>query len=459
MRNILLFLILVISTSFVQAQENDLILSYSEYIEIVKKQHPIAYQSELQIEMGEAYLQKARGAFDPKLEADLDQKYFNEKNYYSHFNSKLKIPTWYGMTVLAGYENNEGAYINPEIATPTNGLIQAGIAVTVGKGLFIDERRAELKQAKIYVNGSFLEQQMMLNQLILNASNAYWKWKSAFLKLEVYKNAITNAELRYQSILENIKIGEQPGIDSVEAKIVIQNRKISYFDSEMEYQYARQKLNVYLWQEGLIPLELDPSVNPEVEMTIKIERVLLNDSLVENHPEILLYDIKRESQQIDYQLKKEALKPSLDLKYQFLNEPVGNSAFQMPNLNNYKWGASLSYPILLRKERADIKLAEIKMKGISANQELKKASIINDTKALNTAIESLTYQFDLSKQVVKNYQIMFDSETTLFNIGESSVFMINSREKSLIDSQLKTIELYYKLLMTEQEYRAKLFLQ
>ncbi|MEZ7901023.1 MAG: TolC family protein [Flavobacteriales bacterium] len=433
------------------------IFTYEEFVKIVRLHHPIAYQSGLQLEKGKAYLMKAKGGFDPKLDAGIDQKYFKDNMYFSHLNSKLKVPTWFGITAQAGYDNNEGVYLNPEFNSPNNGLFNAGLSITLGKGLFIDERRAELKQAKIYLNSSALEQKIILNRLIFNASVTYWKWKSTYLKLQVYREAIVNAEVRLGGVKQSVVFGDKPAIDTVEAKIILQNRQLNYYQAEFDFNSMRQKMNVYLWQAGFIPLELDSLSIPNLEMTYDQDLGFFNDSLIENHPEVLLYQNKIEIQKIDNRLQKESLKPTLNLSYDFINEPIENNPFVDANLNNYKWGATFSYPLFIRKERANIRLSEIKLKEIGANNELKKASIKYKVQAIDGNIKNLANQLKVANETIVNYNQLFISENTLFEIGESSVFMINYRESAYIKSQLKAVEIYEKLLSNTQEFKYQLF--
>jgi outer membrane protein TolC len=47
----------------------------------------------------------------------------------------------------------------------------------------------------------------------------------------------------------------------------------------------------------------------------------------------------------------------------------------------------------------------------------------------------------LYRETVANYQRLLDAELRKFSIGESSIFLINSRENKLIDAQLKLIKL------------------
>ena len=68
-------------------------LNYNEFLGYVKKYHPLVKSAQLEINMAQANLMMARGGFDPKIEADFDQKQFKGKDYYSVFNSSFKIPT------------------------------------------------------------------------------------------------------------------------------------------------------------------------------------------------------------------------------------------------------------------------------------------------------------------------------------------------------------------------------
>ena len=100
----------------------------------------MAKQAQNIAELGEAYLLKARGSFDPKLGGNMNQKYFKDERYYSILNAGLKVPTWYGISFQGGYDLNSGGYLNPERVNPDEGLVYAGVTLNLGKGMFIDSR-------------------------------------------------------------------------------------------------------------------------------------------------------------------------------------------------------------------------------------------------------------------------------------------------------------------------------
>src|SRR5690606_1024633 len=116
-------------------------------------------------ELAKAKRLKALGGFDPKLEANYNQKYYGGTEYYSFLTPEIKLPLWYGIELKGSYTLAEGDYLNPESKTPKEGLAYAGVNFQLGKGLFIDERRVAIKQAQIFAEATENEKRRILNDL------------------------------------------------------------------------------------------------------------------------------------------------------------------------------------------------------------------------------------------------------------------------------------------------------
>ena len=146
----LFYIFIFICSSFsLLAQNLPTEFTYNEFLGYVKKYHPLVKQADLKLNEAQANLMQARGAFDPKIEVDFSEKQFKDSEYYSILNSSFKIPTWYGIELKAGFDNAEGIYVNPENTLPNSGLTSLGISVPLGQGLFINQRMADLRKAKI----------------------------------------------------------------------------------------------------------------------------------------------------------------------------------------------------------------------------------------------------------------------------------------------------------------------
>ncbi|MCL6460722.1 MAG: TolC family protein, partial [Flavobacterium micromati] len=142
-----LFFGLTVSAQNIPSKE----FTYDEFLGYVKKYHPLVKTANLEISRAQANLMMARGGFDPKIEVDFDKKQFKNQEYFSILNSSFKIPTWYGIEIKAGFDNNEGVFLNPENTMPNQGLTSLGITVPLGQGLFINQRMADVRQAKIQI--------------------------------------------------------------------------------------------------------------------------------------------------------------------------------------------------------------------------------------------------------------------------------------------------------------------
>lgn len=433
------------------AQTNELVyLTFSEYLNIVKAHHPVAYQAQLKDVQGEAYVKKAKGGFDPKLQGDVHQKYFDGKQYYSYIHGGLKVPTWFGVELQAGYDNNDGYYLNSESYTVASGIWSAGLSVNLGNGLLIDQRRADIQQARIIQQSTALEKKLMLNQLMHDAMMAYLNWNKAYDKVQLYQKNIENIEERYLNLLENVKYGDKAAVDTLKVKTQILDRKIKLNQAQLDYKNKSRLLNTFLWQDGLIPLEMDSNLIPKVDATIFNTDTLIdfsNQALY--HPEVIMANNNISIAKIDYRLKKESLKPTVQIKYNALSSDLGNGVIADYSYENYKWGVNVSYPIFTRKERASIDLAEVKLEQNKAKLENKTAQIEYKMEATYNELKNMNVQLQLQNESVDMYQQLLSAEMILFDIGESSMFVVNTRDQNLIAAQIKYLEAYYQLKMTE----------
>lgn len=428
--------------------------TYNEFLGQVKKFHPLVKTANLEISMAQANLLKARGSFDPKIEVDYTKKQFKENDYYSFLSSSFKIPTWYGVEVKAGFDNNEGVYLNPESTLPNQGLTSLGISVPLGQGLFINQRMADLRKAKMMVRLSQAERKLNAIAVLYDASVAYFNWKRTFNEVKLYENYTTNAKIRFDGVRSLIVQGDKPAIDSVEAGIILRNRLLSLEDANLKLTKAKLELANYLWLDNAIPLELSDALTPEENLENTIQETLRTNDLlnagfsINDHPKINALQNKVDILNVDRRLKANSLLPKIDLGYTYLSEP---SAFDNYRFEDYKIGMNFYFPLFLRKERGDLKLAKFKLQETKFALELEKVQLSNKIKAQQTEIQSLQKQRTFIKDLVNDNKLMLTSEERLFSFGESSVFLINTRENNLITAQLAAIALENRFFVSNSE--------
>lgn len=417
------------------------ILEFKRFMELVKTNHPIAKSAGLKLDEAEANIRKARGGFDPKIGFQQNGKMFGGNEYFNLIGGSISIPTWYGVELKGGYDRTTGMYYNPQDKTPSSGLMYAGLSLSLGKGLLIDERRAILRQAQISGRLNDRERIVMLNDLLLDAGKTYWEWYAAFGYYKVYQESAQAANRRFEAVKSSALLGDRPSIDTLEAFIQYSERLVSLKQYELDLINKRLALSLFLWNESSQPLMLSDTLVP---MKMDGQSVEWNNAPLDLqfHPLLSSYNLKIDNLKIEKKLKQEQLKPVLNVSYNPLLD--ASSGFGSLSTNNYKFGLTFSFPLLLRKERGDLKLTKIKLDRTSLERDYKAVELNAKYRAYTNEYAFTLDQLLIYSGTVNDYANLLKAEQSIFESGESSLFMINSRELSYISSQLKLIDIKVK---------------
>lgn len=444
MKKCFLFFLFLATQSWGQTESvPNAIMTLDDFLGYVKQFHPLVKQANLEVSQAQSGIIAARGGFDPKLEVDYEKKQFKSTEYFDLLNSTFKIPTWYGIEVKAGFDQMDGAFLNPQNNTPVDGLATLGIAVPLGQGLFINKRMADLRKAKLYNELSQAERDIEVTNILHQACYAYFDWYRNFNEYQLYATYLKNAQVRFEGVRSLIREGDRPAIDSVEAGILVQVRKLSLEQSRIKVVKSKLELSNYLWLDNTVPVELQDDIIPEtaieknVEITLQTNGLLLANLDFANHPKIRALQNKVNILDVDRRLKGDLLKPRIDLNYNFLQESTALNNF---NTDNYKYGINFSFPLFLRKERGNFQIAKFKVQDAELNLQFENVALKNKIDYQIQEINSLQEQIGITGTLVNNYQTMLTSEERLFTFGESSIFLINSRENSLLSSSIEQLE-------------------
>lgn len=454
MKKLTLVLLLIFWSFYAKAQDPT-ILKYEEYMEWVRLYHPVSAQADLNLRLGQMEVRQARGGFDPMIYGNLDKKEYKESTYYDKREAGVNIPTWMGVELMGSFEQNTGAFLDPEASVPAGGLLSAGAAINVGQGLIIDERRAALRQAQIFQQSSEVERTRLLNELNLGATDMYWRWALAFENLKVLQEGVELASSRFKYVKSSFVQGELAAIDTVEAFAQLLNRQYRLQSAENMFFATTQELNTFLWDESGTPMELDFGIVPQSifdEFTSSPDFEELR-VLVANHPDLLITDFELASLDVDRRLKGQQIIPTVKLKYNFLSESISDFEASPFFENNYKWGVSVYTPLLWRKSRGALGLAKAKIDFKQNSRDLKEIQLRTKLETELNNWKILNQQLVTFSENVKSLQALLTGEMRRFEIGESSLFLVNAREVSVFDSRVTLNELASKLRVSYAKTR------
>ncbi|MBK9336910.1 MAG: TolC family protein [Lewinellaceae bacterium] len=172
----------------------------------------------------------------------------------------------------------------------------------------------------------------------------------------------------------------------------------------------------------------------------------LLQTALRRHPALRLYDAKLRLLNVERRLKTEKRKPVLDLGYQLLGD--GWQFFSTPGVegpgvlaNDIKWSVRFSYPILNRKARGDWQMTQVKIAQTDLDLGQKRLEIENKVRQYLNEINTLAGQVALYRDIAANYRALLDGENEKFRFGESSVFLINTREQRWLEGSGQVFEI------------------
>lgn len=445
------FVIFFFTTLVTFAQSKDtLYLTEQSFLKQVLAYAPAVINANLNVGIEQLQYQEARAAFEPKLGSSYDFKRFDSKTYYDKFESGIKVNTPLGVKFNGGYTNNSGIYVNPESNVPIQGLAYAGVEIPLGAGLFTDEQRFNVKQQRLEMDAANLVYTLQANQYMFDAASAYWEWYGSLLNLDLAREAVDRVENRYDFVMSRYLIGESAAVDTLEAYINLQNRRAYFLDVQVKWYKNNAYLRNFIW----LPEYNNQTIASVVDLDYRavMRDSLLSDDYVLNHPLIQLIETDSTINSANIRLAKEYFKPQVDLAFKMQQDAANVGEFNYSFDRNRYVGVNMYMPLFLRKERAKAKQLETKQEMLGNKKQETFVKIKNDVDIALTNTRTLAQSVSLWQNITENYEQLLIAEQIKFNLGESSLFILNSRELRWIDSREKYIKDYIQYRVQALQY-------
>ena len=288
----------------------------------------------------------------------------------------------------------------------------------------------------------------MVNDLLHDAIRAYWKWWQQVQSKQLTVQAIQNAEQRFRLVKTAFQLGERPAIDSIEALAQLQSLQISAQEIELALANAQLEVNTYLWKDNGEPYSMSTSTIPQPAAVERLQELPIEQLMqqVMSHPDLLQNEAKLKVLEVEKRLKFQSLLPTIDLKYHQLSGSHNMSKlFTTPWLDdNYLYGVAVSIPLRLSEGRGEYREAKFQVEQVKLRQAGKQLTLQNKLQQYYNEWRGIRMQIKLQEQAVQSYSALLRGEETKYTTGESSLFLVNSRELKKLEAQQKLVELQSK---------------
>ena len=416
----------------------------------VLRAHPLARAADAVEARGPAALLAARGAFDPRLQADYDRKEYLGSEYFQYGDVGLSWQSPYALKFEAGREWAEGIFLNDERTVPAAGQGYLSVKLDVLQGLITDPARTGVARAEVGVERNRAAAEVIRNELLYDASLRYANWAYAERQLEVYRLTEDLIDLRLAQTRGLLAGGDRPAVDTLEAYVALVNQRLTTQQAEVDARVAAQELQAIYWP--LDPLAAVPADALSIPLPDFDLDPLANPELVELSALYRDLDLER-------RLKRQYLLPKFEVGYSVLGDgfelaPTTEKVDDRSFLTRaYKVGASFRYPLFTRQARGEIELSNLKLAETGAKLADKRRQIGAKATAYAQAARAYTRQLDEVDDLRRQAIRLLEAERELFGLGESTQFLLNIREQSVQKARLTLAKLRYARAKAVLQYR------
>jgi len=418
-------------------------LSVDEIHAWIDRSHPLLKGAGTEKVMARGRMLKALGAFEPVLVNDTEIERFVSKDKFGTqsvgFNDTLiEARNPMGFRYSAGVRQAIGDAKIPDLSFGNgNQQVLLGGFFPLLKGLMVNPENAELQRSELADPRADIRIAQTRQDLFLAAATQFWDWVAAVRYVEVQRKALKVAEDRYKQVEGRAKAGAVAPLDVVEANQEVQRRREVSIAAQRQVEQEQFKLSMFLWENNVPSLPaLDRVPDFPAQMlsptpdAVKAHKVQAKAE----RPEIREIGIEAKMNDIDLELAKNNLLPSLDAEAAPARAP---EKFVLGL--GYRFGLELRIPILQRRSRGEVLEAQGKADRFVMVQKFREQQVVVDVDNALSAIERAKERMEAAVQSLRLAKTLEEGERFRFGLGATSVLFVNLRERNSVDSEAQVI--------------------
>jgi hydrophobic/amphiphilic exporter-1 (mainly G- bacteria), HAE1 family len=413
-------------------------------------------------------------------------------------NASLQGRTpWWGSTASLNFDNFRQLTNNPFASLNPYSSSQLSFNFTqpLLRGRLLDRERNEIRIRRKQLNITETDFQLRLIDIVTRVEQSYWDLVAARQDVEVTGQAVTLAREQYARNQRMIDSGSLAPIELSAAKAELERRLdlnytslglVTEVENNLKMLLAPNR-NASIWGDQIIPTD-----RSSVAIVAPPDVHEAATQAIAKRPELRQLALRMESNTYDQQLARELLKPKVDVVASYINSglagassnapnpftessaaqvqrlnelsriaglaplPAGNNSFGAPpaliggygttlsglfggNFQTAVVGVSLDLNLRNRTAQAQEASAAIQAKRLKLEQtrweQMIEAQVRNAMQSLETARQRIA-SASAGEAAAKE---KLDSETRLFQTGESTNFFVLTRQNEYLDARRRAV--------------------
>ncbi len=437
------------------------VLTLDEVLRQATANHPKMRTINLIEELAEAKVTEKEGAFDPSLMLGGEQLRYQSASdpgkpkFAEEQLAAVQIQDVAGWKLISGWRRNRDQVKSPESLTGEGGEFFVELKMPLLRGLGVNEKQTALEMAKAARLQARAAGRAIRLQTLLATSLAYWEWAAACSEYHLLERNLQLARVRANQVSERVRAGDLPRVDELEARQELQRREEALAKAERNVQKSAIKLSLYLWNsqgqpqvlpapgQAVLLLPDEPSLKapgrPDVGLAedASAQEVAQSEiEALETRPELIEVRFQRQVVELDRKLAENDRLPALDLT---ISPGLDTGAKNIQY--SYKLGLLLTIPLANRSADGRLQAAQLKSDKLDLDQINEIQRILSEVRDAASALQTSHGRW---KPALRSYQLavqLEEAERLKFSLGDSTLFLVNQRERASLAEGQKLIEI------------------
>lgn len=417
-------------------------LTLRDLLERVESHHPVLRQADLAVQMARARVTEKEGAFDPALALSSGYQRYNSSSDPGKgkeaFVNGLDVfwTTPSGIRLGAGADLNRGDVKSPASLTGEGGTYYLEAKIPLLQGFEINDKSVAWQQARLGLPLAEAERSLVRLSLLRSAGESYWDWAGAWQAVEVNQRLLELTRERLEVVKARVESGDLAAIDVAETEQELERRRGLLTRARRLGESTSLKLAYFLWEDERVPgresapAQLDPPRPLTVEEAgqARLEAIRLR-------PEFRGLTVQREIVWLDQSLAENNQRPALNLivspGVDLGNQGVGPV---------FKGGLELVIPLQTREADGKLELARLKIEDLDLKTLLQSRKVLLEVEDAISAVMAAYERFQAAERELELARRVEEGERYRFSMGDSTVFLVNQRERATAEAELRRLE-------------------
>lgn len=431
-------------------------LTLEEVLAASRFHAPQVLEALAKVRGAEAKVLTTEGAFDTLFSAKADTR---PTGFYSgsDFGVQVMQPlATNGGNVYAGYDLSRGSFptYQADQFTARYGRFTAGTLFSLLRDRDIDDRRFNRAMASADVVLADNDRLMVAIGVQARAIAAWNSWVIAGQRVAVFKDLLQLALDRQSGFKRQVTEGLRPAILLTENEQNILRRQTLVVQAEQALEQAAVNLSLF-WRDanGNPEVPTPDLLPPRLGAPLPIAEDVL--AALENRPDLRLVDVRIAQARTRLQLDRNQFLPKLDLKAE-VNQYVGEAGIggRAYTGTESKLGVTLTVPLQQRTARGRLGQTQADIDGFQQRRRLIEDQIRAEITGLSVAARQSRRLLGIAIDEQDRALAMARAERRRFQEGASDFFLVNIREESAADAQVRRLDAAFRQIVAHADLAA-----